>query len=162
MPVVIMRGNSGIDARFKISKRFKASSKSKLVCICLGDCDPDGDSIVESTVRSMRDDFEIDTVEGVRVAMTHAQADALGLPKNIKADEKESSNLPKFLAAHGRDDCYELEAVEPDVLQGWLDEAIRSVIDVEAFNHESEKENAEAAEIQAQQEAVREFLKTRK
>jgi hypothetical protein len=110
----------------------------------------------------MRDDFEIDTVEGVRVAMTHAQADALGLPKNIKADEKESSNLPKFLAAHGRDDCYELEAVEPDVLQGWLDEAIRSVIDVEAFNHESEKENAEAAEIQAQQEAVREFLKTRK
>jgi hypothetical protein len=159
MPVVIMRGNSGIDARYRISKRFKASGKSKLLLICLGDCDPDGDKIVESTVRSMRDDFWICGVEGVRVAMTHEQADELKLPKNLEA-KITSCSYKNFVKRHGRTDCYELEAVEPEVLQNWLDEAIRSVIDIEAYNHEVDREHQDAAEIQARREAVIQVIKT--
>jgi integrase len=75
MPVVIMRGNSGIDARYQISQRFRASGKSSLFLFCLGDCDPDGDSIVDTTLRSMRDDFAIEAVDGARVAMSHAQSE---------------------------------------------------------------------------------------
>ena len=152
MPVVIMRGNSGIDARYQISQRFKASGKKKLFLHCLGDCDPDGDSIVDTTLRSMRDDFAIDDVDGTRVAMSHAQADSLRLPKHL--DET-------FLAKHGREDCYELEAVEPHVLQGWLDTSIRGVIDVEAFNHEVSQERTEAAEILAKRQAVLSVMKER-
>src|SRR5262249_35263663 len=77
MPVVILRGNSGIDARYQVAERFRASGKPKLFLFCLGDCDPDGDNIIDSTLRSFRDDLYLRGVEGARVAMTHAQADGL-------------------------------------------------------------------------------------
>jgi ParB-like nuclease domain len=158
MPLVVMRGNSGIDARYKMVERFKASGKSKLFLFCLGDCDPDGDSIVESTLRSLRDDFGVKTVEGTRVAMKHDQADALHLPHMLEA-KTTSPNYRKFVKKHGRNDCYELEAVAPDVLQQWLDAAIRNVIDVEAYNHEVEQQKADAAGILAHRKAALEVMK---
>ncbi len=137
IPVVIIRGNSAFTARYDLVQRFKASRKPGLFLLCLGDCDPDGDSIVQTTLKSIRDDFGVSNVDGARVAMTHAQADAQndgrGLPKNLEA-KKSSSNYKKFVAQHGRSDCYELEAVQPQVLQTWLDGAIRGVIDVAVYS----------------------------
>jgi len=153
MPVVIMRGNSGIDARHHIVKRFRASGKSRLFLFCLGDCDPDGDSIVESTLCSLRDDFHVDCASGRRVAMTHAQADELRLPRMLDA-KTTSPNYGTFVSTHGRNDCYELEAVAPEVIQAWLDNDIRGVIDVEAYNHEVEQQKQEAAAIMAKRQAV--------
>jgi hypothetical protein len=157
MRVVVMRGNSGIDARYRIAERFRASGKRGLFLFCLGDCDPDGDSIVDSTIRSMRDDFRVRGVQGVRVAMTHAQADKLHLPKMLEA-KKLSPNYRTFVRKYQRKDCYELEAVAPKVLQGWLNTAIRGVIDLEAFNHEVGRQTAEAPDILARRRAVLEML----
>jgi hypothetical protein len=158
MPVVIMRGNSGIDARHQVVKRFQASGKRNLFLLCLGDCDPDGDSIVESTLRSLRDDFLVSNVTGTRVAMTHKQADELHLPRMLKA-KKKSPNYRTFIAKHGRTDCYELEAVAPEVLQEWLDTAIRGVIDVEAYNHEVDEQRKEAAGILAKRQAILQLMR---
>jgi hypothetical protein len=158
MPVVILRGNSGIDARHQMVERFRASGKLWLFLLCLGDCDPDGDNIVESTLRSLRDDFGIANARGVRVAMTHAQADRLHLPTTLDANE-DSANYERFVAAHGRTDCYELDAVAPEVLQEWLDTAIRGVIDINAYNHELQEWRVEAAEIQARREAILQLLR---
>jgi hypothetical protein len=158
MPVVVMRGNSSIDARHQIVERFHQSGKDKLHLLCMGDCDPDGDSIVDSTLRSLRDDFGAQDVTGVRVAMTHAQADELRLPRMLDA-KKTSSNFNKFIAAHGRADCFELDAVEPTVLQGWLDSAIRGVIDIEAYNYEVDQQRADAQEILARRKAILELWK---
>jgi hypothetical protein len=157
MPIVILRGNSGIDARNQLVRRFRDSGKHSLLLLCLGDCDPDGDSIVDTTLRSLRDDFGVCDVQGIRVAMTHAQADNLQLPQDMSA-KKSSSNYTKFVTRHGREDCYELEAVAPEVLQGWLDDAIRGVIDIEAYNHEVDEEAQEAAGILAQRQAVLEVM----
>lgn len=153
MPIIVMRGNSGIDARYQISERFKASGKCGLFLFCLGDCDPDGDSIVSSTICSLRDDFHIDSVDGTRVAMTHAQADNLNLPKMLDA-KITSANYSAFVEKHGRSDCYELDAVEPTLLQDWLDVAIRGVLDIEAYNHEVDQQKAEAVDILARRQAA--------
>ena len=75
MPVAYIRGNSGIDARHQSDARFRASGKSALVMFILSDCDPAGDMTCESTTHSMRDEFGIENVSAIRVAMTHAQAD---------------------------------------------------------------------------------------
>lgn len=158
MPVVVMRGNSGIDARYQIVQRLKASGKRRLFLFCLGDCDPDGDNICLTTLSSLRDDFGLSDVQGVRVAMTHDQADELSLPSDLEA-KASSSNYRKFVARHGRKDCYELDAVEPTVLQGWLDAAIRGIIDIEAFNHEVAKQTAEAQEILARRKVVLELMR---
>ncbi len=159
MPVVIMRGNSGIDARHQMVQRFEKSGKNNLYLICIGDCDPDGDSIVESTLCSLRDDFGVTNVTGTRVAMTHEQAEHLHLPKMLKAKEK-SSNYASFVKKHGRTDCYECEAVAPEVLQGWTDNAIRGVIDIEAYNHEVDRQKQEAQEILARRKAVLQVLRS--
>jgi hypothetical protein len=158
MPVVVMRGNSGIDARHQMVKRYRASGKDRLYVLCLGDCDPDGDSIVETTLCSLRDDFRVRDVEGTRVAMTHAQADALHLPRMLEA-KVSSSNHDAFVEKHGRTDCYELEAVAPEVQQGWLDEAIRGVLDLEAYNHEVRRQTEEATQIMARRQAILEVLR---
>jgi hypothetical protein len=157
MPVVVMRGNSSIQTRREIVNRFQKSGKRRLFLLCLGDCDPDGDNIVDSTLRSLRDDFEISGVQATRVAMTHKQADELGLPKKLEAKEQ-SSNYGAFVAKHGRTDCYELDAVDPEVLQDWLDTAIRGVIDVEAYNHEVDQQKSEAASILAKRQAVLDLM----
>jgi hypothetical protein len=158
MPVVVMRGNSGIDARYQIVQRFRASGKRGLFLFCLGDCDPDGDSIVASTICSLRDDFQITNVNGTRVAMTHAQADQMKLPNMLDA-KLTSPNYATFVAQHGRNDCYELDAVQPETLQNWLDVAIRGVIDIEAYNHEVEQQRMEAAGILARRKTVFEMMK---
>jgi hypothetical protein len=159
IPSVIMRGNSGIDARYQILQRFGKSGKDGLFIFCLGDCDPDGDSIVETTLTSLRDDFGVACVEGTRIAMTHQQADSLHLPRKLKAKES-SPNYKAFVHRHGRTDAYELDAVEPAVLQTWLDTAIRGVIDVEAYNHEVGEQKAEAASILARRKAVLKMMRT--
>ena len=157
MPVVVMRGNSGIDARHQVVERFRASGKKSLFLLCLGDCDPDGDSIVDSTLRSIRDDFGVDDVNASRVAMSHAQADHLDLPKMLEA-KTQSSNYATFVSRHGRTDCYELEAVAPEVLQGWLDAAIKGVLDVEAYNYEVDQQTSEATGIMARRQTVLEVI----
>jgi hypothetical protein len=158
MPVVVMRGNSGIDARYQIVRRFRDSGKRGLFLFCLGDCDPDGDSIVESTLRSLRDDFHVGNVSGVRVAMTHAQADRLNLPQMLEA-KKKSPNYRAFVRKHGRRDCYELEAVPVEWLQATTDEGIRQVIDIEAYNHEVDEQTREASDIMARRLAVLDILR---
>ncbi len=47
IPTVILRGNSGIDARYQIAKKFYASGKRNLILFILSDCDPAGDMIAE-------------------------------------------------------------------------------------------------------------------
>ena len=160
MPIVIMRGNSGIDARRQIVQRFEKSGKRSLFLVCFGDCDPDGDSIVDSTLRSLRDDFQIpiSKLHGTRVAMTHVQADSLQLPRMLEAKEK-SPNYTAFVRKHGRTDCYELEAVAPEVLQDWLDTTIRGSIDIEAYNHEVQEQTKEAQGILARRQAVLELMR---
>ena len=160
IPTVTLRGNSGADARYQLAERFKESGKRSLVLFVLTDCDPAGDSICESTVHSLRDEFGIEAeVKGVRVAITHEQADKYGVAGAVEI--KKSSVSPKFIRRHGRRDCYELEAVPPEVLAGWLDEHIRGNIDVESYNHEVAEQAKDVAKIQATRTATLEVIRTR-
>ncbi|MEX1229495.1 MAG: hypothetical protein WEB58_04600 [Planctomycetaceae bacterium] len=158
MPTVIIRGNSGIDARHQIAERFEESGKRNLVLFILSDCDPAGDMIAESTVHSLRDEFDIPNVRTIRVAFTHQQADEFGLSANPGLVCKESSVTPKFIKRHGRDDCYELEAVSPQELQKILDQHIRANINILAYNREVELQNVDNAAIEIRRRAVREVM----
>ena len=47
----------------------------------------------------------------------------------------------------------------PEVLQEWLDKAIKGVIDVEAYNHEVDQQTKEATSILARRQAVLQLLR---
>jgi hypothetical protein len=106
----------------------------------------------------MRDDFGIEGVVPVKVALTAEQIDEFHLPPQMTA-KATSSNYNKFSKRHG-DAAYELEALNPSDLQAVLRDAIESVIDREALNHELAMEKQDAAHLQALRWRVQSMLAT--
>jgi hypothetical protein len=137
--------------------RYRRSGKDKLVILFLSDHDPEGWDIAETFTKSMRDDFGVGNIAAVKVALKPEQVQRLGLPPN--ADAKPSSSRFKRFAARFGPAAYELEAVPPATLQGWLDEAVRSVIDLTYFNAEVEAEKQDAAAVSAYKRACVDYLK---
>jgi hypothetical protein len=157
IPVTVGRGYSSTPPRWKMAQRYQASGKEKLILMVVSDFDPEGEDICHSFARSMRDDFGVRAIEPIKVALTHEQVLELGLPPNFKAKEK-SSRFRRFVEKYG-DDVFELEAVPPETLQRIIRETIDSVIDVEAFNAEIEREKKDAAHLDATRKTVHEALR---
>src|SRR5262249_34323613 len=133
--------------------------KKKLILLVLTDHDPEGIDIPHSFARSMRDDFGIEDKDIVliKVALTPAHVARFGLqPNNLEA-KKEGARYKRFVELYGNDG-YELEALAPAVLQQLLRNAIDSVLDTAAFNHEIEFEKQDAAHLGAVRRAVQEQL----
>jgi hypothetical protein len=79
IPITTGRGYSSLPPRYQMSQRFKKSGKSKLILLVLSDFDPEGDNIPESFARSMRDDFGIQSIVPIKVALTYEQTQTMNL-----------------------------------------------------------------------------------
>jgi hypothetical protein len=143
IPYTIGRGYCSLPPRHAMARRFEKSGKEELVLLVLSDFDPEGEDIAQSFARSMRDDFGIDAIRLVKVALTAEQVEALNLPPMMKA-KKTSSRYKGFARKHG-DDVYELEAVPPPTLEGIMCQAIDGVMDLDLFNCELDLEKKDAA-----------------
>jgi hypothetical protein len=152
MTMTIGRGYCSIKPRYELACRYQRSGREKLVILFLCDFDPDGQNIAESFARSMRDDFGIEQVEPIQVALTGRQVGQLNLRPKLRA-KKGSSTYRRFKAKHG-DHVFELESVPPKALQELLRDAIESVIDREAFDAEIDAEVEEAAELTVFRERI--------
>jgi hypothetical protein len=155
------RGFASFDSRYRMSERFKASGRDKLVVLIISDFDPDGEQIAESFARSMRDEFHVDSIHAIRVGLTIDQVKKHNLPVGGKASAKKSPNLKKFLAKYD-DNVYEVEALDPDVLQQILTATIDSVIDRDAFNREIDEEKRDAVHLAGVRRMVVDLLKDAK
>jgi hypothetical protein len=153
IPMTIGRGYCSLRPRYDIAERFRKSGKDRLVLLMLSDFDPDGEEIAHSFARSLRDDFGIEEIEPVKVALTAGQVAEYHLPPMMKAKKRGNEEegykgiALSFVAKHG-DNVWELEALPPETLQRVLQDAIDQVIDVQAFNHEIDQEKADAAELE--------------
>ncbi|MGA2621557.1 MAG: ParB/RepB/Spo0J family partition protein [Thermoguttaceae bacterium] len=143
LPVTLGRGFCSSPPRHDMAVRFKKSGKGRLILLILSDFDPDGQEIAHSFARSMRDEFGIDAIDAVQVALTADQVQEFALPPQGKA-KRTSTNYKRFAREHG-DQVYELEALPPETLQALLRQAIDSVLDVDLFNHELDQEKQDAA-----------------
>jgi hypothetical protein len=143
IPYTIGRGYCSLPPRNDMAKRYRLSGKEKLILLVLSDFDPEGEDIAHSFTRSMRDDFGIDRVEAIKVALTAAQVEELHLPPQMKA-KSGSSRRDRFVSEHG-EDVWELEAIPPDGLQRMLRTTIDSIIDTNRFNEEIEADRRDAA-----------------
>lgn len=146
IPLTVGRGFSSIPPRYQIAQRYKKSGKEKLIILAMSDLDPDGDEIAHSFARSLRDDFDIEQVELVKVALTMDQARERNLPESAFDRAKPgSANYRKYVERYGTDAIWELSALPRDDQRRLLVEAIESVLDVRAYNHEVRREQGEAA-----------------
>ena len=139
---------------------YLSSGKEKLVVLLVTDFDPDGEEIAASFGRSMRDDFNIDSVHPIKVALTSAQVKEYNLPPVMQAKGVAGENKRRdgFVEKYGTS-VWELEALDPTDLQGIVRKAIVSVLDMDAFEHEQRKEAEDAAKLKVIRETVQEALK---
>lgn len=155
IPYTIGRGYSSINPRYEMAERFRKSGKTKLVVLFLTDFDPDGEEIAQSFARSMRDDFGIN-IHPIMVAVTRDQVMDLKLPAKHEA-KKTSSNYSKFITKHGKN-VFELEAIEPRILQDILTQAIEATVDVDLFNAEAQMEKDESLRLEEYRKKAMESL----
>jgi ParB-like chromosome segregation protein Spo0J len=156
VPLTIGRGYCSITPRRELGERYRRSGREKLIILFLSDFDPDGENIATSSARSLRDDFGIDNITAVKLALTGEQVRALRLPPQMKA-KTGASTYTKFAAQHG-DDVFELEALPPAELQRLLRETLDAVIEADAFQAELEAERAEAVFLEGMRQRVRRVL----
>lgn len=147
VPLTIGRGFCSVPPRKAIHDRWRSSGKNRLVVVVLSDHDPDGEMIADSLVGYLRDDFHIPSprIMAVRAALTAEQCEELNIPTDNEA-KSTSTNYRRFVKMHGRGAC-ELEAVPPRRLQRMLRDAIESVLDLDAFKAEQDRERDDAREI---------------
>lgn len=156
IPLTIGRGYCSIEPRYKMAQRYRKSGKEKLIVLILSDFDCDGEEIAQSFARSMRDDFGVVDIHPVKVGLTFDQVQRFNLPTGLMA-KKSSANYAKFVRQYGAT-CWELEALPPATLQTLLDEVIRSVIDIDAYNREVDAERRDAADLSAMRKTAQKTL----
>jgi hypothetical protein len=154
IPITFGRGQCSTRPLYDIAKRYEGSGKEKLIILAVSDLDPDGDAIAHSLGQRLRYDFNVRNVEVIKTALTMEQVGKLKLPKKYERAKTGSSNYQRYVAAYKTDFVWELEALDPKVLQKLLTAAIDSVIDRKAFNEEVAEERKDAGHNEAVREIV--------
>jgi hypothetical protein len=156
MPMTIGSGSCSIAPIRKLVKRFEKSGKEKLIILAIADLDPAGMMIARSFCQRLRDYFGIEDVDARRVALTMDQVDDYHLPPGGNTEEKDDVNKNAFEEAYGSD-TYEVEALEPAQLTSIVEEAILQSIDIDAFNHEIEREEADSQFLEARRTLIMDY-----
>ena len=87
------------------------------------------------------------------------QVGQLKLQKKFERAKTGSANYQRYVEAYQTDFVWELEALNPKVLQKLLGNAIDGVIDRKAFNHEVTEERKDAVGNAAVREIVLKTLR---
>jgi len=154
LPLTICRGFCSLPPRVAMAERYKASGKDKLIILAMSDLDPDGDEITHSFARSMRDDFSIG-VDCIKAALTMDQVVDRQIAPNQLEAKKGSASYDRYVARYGTQEVWELEALGPAAQRQLLDDAILSVLDLEAYNYEVAQEKEEAAFLDEKRQRLR-------
>jgi hypothetical protein len=157
VPCTIGRGFCSITPRKEMADRYRRSGRGKLILLVLSDFDPDGEEIAHSFARSLRDDFGVQDIEPIKVAITSEQIAEFGLVPIMSAKEC-STNYNRFVDRHG-EDVFELEAIRPAQLQELLNDAIKAVMDMNMYNAELDAEKNDAQLLSGVRETVFEAIK---
>jgi hypothetical protein len=136
------RGYCSLPPRAAIARRHLDSGKAHLVLIVVADLDPDGEGIVNSLGKSLRDDFGVDELTVVKAALTGTQVQERNLPHAMEA-KTTSTRYAAWRRNHGDAGCHELEALAPDDLLALVRESILSVLDIDLLNEEQATERAD-------------------
>lgn len=158
VPMTSGRGYSSLPPRKDLVDRFRDSGRETLVVIVVSDFDPEGEDIPGSFGVSLRDDFHVapEQLRIVKAALTADQVRSMNLHEGQLSKES-SSRYQRFVAAHG-DRAWELESLSADQLREIVEGTIRSVLDLEAFEAEVERERQEQMELDDKRRRLRHTL----
>jgi len=136
-----LKGNSSTTI-VREESAFTWEDERTLNVFYLGDYDPRGMSMSERDLPRRLTKYQ-GNINFRRIALTEADTRQLGRALSFPASDKQTDTCyPWFVANYG-DWCWELDALNPNVLRARVEEAIRSVIDWDAWNRAMRVEAAE-------------------
>ena len=151
IPITALRGYGGPSLWKEIEDRWRMKAENhagpnppKCILIFVSDHDPEGLNLPDDAFRSLRDRHGVDVV-AVRPATTMEQVRAHKLPSNPAKET--SSRYQEYVKRTGTTECWEVEALSPDILRGCVHNAILEAIDVDQLNAVKEREAEEKKDI---------------
>lgn len=143
VPHMSCRGYLSATQAWQAGERFEAEladGERTGVLFYLGDHDPSGVDMSRDNERRLRLFSHDADIKVQRLALTMAQINQYNpLPAPVKTTD---SRAEKYTAAHG-DDCWELDALEPEVIEALIVNAIKKLIDPAAWQTTLDEEQTE-------------------
>ncbi len=151
IPITATRGYGGPSLWHEIQERHndalcdhEGPGDPKCILIIVSDHDPEGLNLADDAVRSLRDNHGVDVV-ATRPAITLEQAKQYDLPSNPAKES--SSRFREYVKRTGTNRCWEVEALEPDILRKCVHDAILKAVDVDQLNAVQERQAQERQDI---------------
>ena len=147
VPYFACRGYTSQSEQYRAGKRFAAAirAKKKPLVLHLGDHDPSGLDMTRDNGERLRM-FARKGVIVKRLALNMDQVEQYNPPPN---PAKESdSRFEDYRAEHG-DESWELDALDPPVIEKLIQDALDEVIDQDAWRDVMEREEANKADLVA-------------
>jgi hypothetical protein len=117
----------------------------RVIVYYMGDHDPTGldiDRDIQDRLAMMGCQAEVR-----RIALTMDQVDELNPPPSpVKLTDSRTS---KYVDLYGTEECWELDALDPDTLDGLIEQAITSGLDMRLWHARERQEERDLVELQA-------------
>src|SRR5262249_33191885 len=120
----------GFDSATNVHDISEDNDGRPLIILYVGDIDPSGMFMSERDLPNRLAKYDGDHVEIRRIALTRDQV--IGLPSFPVTDKRKDPRFRWFVANHG-DQCWELDAMDPNDLRDCVEHAIRGLIEPEAW-----------------------------
>lgn len=151
VPIYYTKGVSSLTFRHKLLQHWQSKGKRNIKLLFLTDFDPAGYRIQDSFIGSIKQEFpdiiKGYKVEGKRIGITLEQTVKYNIVTTMDA-KKTDRQHKDFVERTGQTKAYELEALEPDILRHIVEDAIKSTLDMEAFNLEKSKYHQERRQLE--------------
>lgn len=146
VPIFACRGYTSQSEQWRAGKRFAGvrAGGQRPIVFHLGDHDPSGMDMTRDN-RVRLEMFARHGVEVRRLALNFDQVEQYGPPPN-PAKETDSRSGP-YIEEFG-ESSWELDALEPTVIDGLIDDALQGVLDREAWDEDLAAEKANRATLE--------------
>lgn len=141
LPYFSCRGYGSSTELYEAGKRlaaFRAAGYEVLV-LHLGDHDPSGVQMTEDN-QTRLDLFSREDIEFRRIAMTMEQIEQYNPPPNFV--KQTDSRTVWYVETFGTEDCWELDALDPPVIDTLIESHVQPLIDQAAWDATMEREKA--------------------
>lgn len=159
VPYMGCKGYLSASEAWRAGVRFQKAREAgkRCVLIHLGDHDPEGIDMTRDNGARV-ELYSFDEVEVRRIALNMDQVQQYNPPPNYA--KASSSRFNGYVAAYG-EECWELDALEPAVIDRLIADTVRLYIDPDAWNECDEEESIRRAafvKLRENWDSVKEFL----
>lgn len=143
--LMVNRGYSSQSAMYGSAKRFDAQDAQLCTVLYLGDHDPSGEDMVRDVADRLQILARASAIEVEKIALTWEQVQHYDPPPN--PTKLTDSRAEGYIAQYG-DECWEVDALRPDVLAAIVRDAIEGHLDKPLMDKVKARERADKAQLE--------------